>query len=318
MRVLPTVFFLICKVAGFALMFIHWLHSGALIDFILLMLLVILPLLRLRLPYAWVRYTFAIDSLMLALAGWWLVFCISTVAEAFNLLLQTERARWLALRDKTAERYYDLENLHSDEAAALSQVERMTAVAERTRIARDIHDTAGHEIVAAYISLQTARSMLDGQDGDALELLDAGLERLNNGAERIRDAVHNLSAVTALGVESLRDICSRFPACPVEFHAYGDTTKVPIYVWTMLEACLYESLTNTARHSAATRVEVNLDVTPHIARLCIENDGAHEAGNKSGSGLRNLGHRAAAIGGSLSVDAGEKFRVICVVPLRGN
>jgi signal transduction histidine kinase len=161
----------------------------------------------------------------------------------------------------------------------------------------------------------------DGTRAQALCLYDLALERLNNGANRIREAVHNLSAVTFLGVDNLREICQRFPVCDVKFNVYGDTMTVPIYVWTMLESCLSESLTNAARHSCAKQVSVDLDVTVHIVRLCIENDGqADPAPMRSpfgGQGLRNLRHRAAAIGGSLSVDSGDVFRVVCVIPLKG-
>jgi signal transduction histidine kinase len=238
----------------------------------------------------------------------------------FYLLLKHERSHWQKQRDKTAGQYYELESLQSDLTAALSQVERMTAVAERTRIARDIHDNAGHEIVAAYMSLQTAREMFGVENDDIgvpLELYDSALERLNAGVNKIREAVHNLSAVTFLGVDNLREICQRFPMCDVQFNVYGDTTTVPIYVWTMLESCLNESLTNAARHSSATQVSVDLDVTSHIVRLCIENDGVLGISDKLGVGLRNLRHRSAAIGGSLSVDSGEVFRVVCVIPLKG-
>jgi len=160
--------------------------------------------------------------------------------------------------------------------------------------------------------------LLPTQDLDVLELYDSALGRLDIGVNRIREAVHNLSAVTALGAEHLHEICRSFPGCPVNFNVYGDTNSVPIYIWTMLESCLNESLTNVARHSGATYVTANLDVTPHIVRLCIENDGVIFASKTPGSGLRNLRHRAAAIGGSLSVDSGEVFRVVCVAPLKGN
>ena len=48
----------------------------------------------------------------------------------------------LKLRDQTAEKYYELETLQSELTAALLQVERMTVVTERARIAHDIHDNA--------------------------------------------------------------------------------------------------------------------------------------------------------------------------------
>ena len=352
----PNLCFLYCKLIGFGLLLGFWLLNGETAGFFLLLLLICMSLLRWRVPKLnftvvfdiivcaalsalalWAHAPFALAISLFAamyfgfywaaIAGAYIfldfdppiaaALALAALCGVFLGLWTRERRERLEMRDKTAGRYYELEGLQSDLAAALVQIERMTAVAERTRISRDIHDNAGHEIIAAYISLQTAREMMDGADAAALELYDAALERLSAGADKIRDAVHNLSAVTALGVEALQDICRRFPACDVAFRAYGDTSKIPIYVWQMLETCLNESLTNVARHSAATRVTVDLDVTPHIVRLCIENDGtAKRTGKSVGTGLRNLRHRAAAIGGNLSATADMKgiYRVICVIP----
>ena len=226
-----------------------------------------------------------------------------------------EQDRKFALRDVEAVKFFELEHLQSSIMDTLPQIERMTAVAERARIARDIHDNAGHEIVAAYISFQTMRTLLDTENAEILELYDAALLRLSAGVGKIRDTAHNLHTVTATGAENLLEICQKFPCCPVNFRTYGDTSRLPIYVWSMFEACLNESLTNTARHARASYVSVELGVTQHIARFCIENDGVAESANRAGIGLRNLQSRAASVGGSLSVDAGKVFRVICVVPI---
>ena len=352
----PKQCFLFCNLAGYSLLFVLWFQSTEIAGFFLLLILVVMSLLRWRMPG--LDFTIALDILICAaLSTIWphilfamalplfaamyfrcyemsllvmiysffrfeamlvSVFILAALCGIFLGLWERERLEKIKTRDKSAGRYYELENLQGDLAAALAQVERMTAVAERTRIARDIHDNAGHEIVAAYISLQTAREMMDTTSADALEMYDAAMERLNAGANKIREAVHNLSAVTALGAENLQDICRRFPACDVLFRTYGDTTKIPMYVWNMLESCLNECLTNVVRHSTAKHVNVDLDVTPHIVRLCVENDNAAQSANISsmGSGLRNLRHRAAAIGGSLSVDASKTFRVICVIPIK--
>ena len=229
---------------------------------------------------------------------------------------EQEIARKFVLRDVEAEKYYELEHRQTDIMTTLPQIERMTALSERARIARDIHDNAGHEIVAAYISLQTLRGMLETDDAETLDLYDAALRRLSAGVEKIRETAHNLQTVTPVGVENLLEICERFPGCPVNFCVYGDTTRIPVYVWSMLEACLNESLTNVTRHARARYVSVELDATKHLVRLCIENDGAVKSGGRMGSGLRNLRHRAISIGGTLSIDAGEKFRVICVIPIQ--
>jgi signal transduction histidine kinase len=84
----------------------------------------------------------------------------------------------------------------------------------------------------------------------------------------------------------------------------------------MLEPCLNEALTNAARHAKPQKVSVTIDATANLIRLCVENDGFIKAISKMGAGLRNLRHRAAAVGGSVTIDAGETFKLICVIPLK--
>jgi len=234
-----------------------------------------------------------------------------------------EREQAYKWRDNEAMRYYELEAMQNDLKAATSKIERMTVVSERARIAREIHDNAGHEIVAAYMSLQTARTVLEDVLGEAdaaadiLALYDAALVRMDKGAKRMREAVHNLAPVATLGVEVLHETCKHFPSGKVEFKAYGDTAKLPVHVWGVLEACLNEALTNAVRHARPRAITAYLDATPHIVRLCVENDGVVAKKSHMGHGLRNLRHRVAAVGGSLAIDTGDVFRVTCVVPVRG-
>ena len=266
---------------------------------------------------------------------------LSCLCGLFLRFWSNEYIQRLQLRDESANKIYKLENMQSDFTSAMAQVERQTGLAERTRIARDIHDNAGHEIVAAYISFQAIRKLLGkyaaalGPERSAaqassiveiLEMYDDALKRLNNGTSQIRETAHNLQSATLIGAESMSEVCRQFPLCPVNFRIYGDTTRLPMYVWNVLNSCLNECLTNVARHSRAKNVKVTLDAAQHIARLCVENDGIVKETGKSpkhpsassgkmGVGLRNLRQRTATVGGSISVDTGNVFRVICVIPI---
>ena len=308
----PKVFFWLCNMVAAGLLFFSWLYSGEQSAFFLLLFLLCTTLFRWRLPGFW--QTVTIDAIVLLMFDQYIIFVIILLSEIFYRMWQAERTKGLQQRDAQAGKLYQFEDMQASLTEAVAQVERMSIVSERTRISRDIHDNAGHEIVAAFISFQTIRNLLDGQDAETLELYDAALERLDAGMNKIRESVHNLSAVTELGVSRLRNICETFPKCPVKMQVHGDTETVAIYIWNMLESCLRECLTNAARHSKCTYVSVSLDVTPHIVRLCVENDGVSSSSKAHGSGLRNLRHRTAAIGGSLSVDAGKVFRVVCVIP----
>ena len=284
--------------------------------------------------------TGAISALGISFAA---LVVVAGLAGLFLSLWQGELAQRIRFRDEQAGKYYELEELQNEIAATLPQIERSIAVTERTRIARDLHDNAGHEIVAAYISLQTVRTMLgdslrsdaDSPDtdshgtgsrdtdkaadtlSDALELYDAALQRLDKGVNKVRETAHNLQSVNSAGAEDLQQICADFPVCPVDFRMYGDGAQVPVYVWNMLESVVNEGLTNAARHAGPDRVLVELDITGYLVRLLMENDGNANEDFKVGSGLRNLRRRAAAIGGNFSAGAEKgSFRIVCTIPIK--
>jgi len=349
---LPQVSFMFCKIAGLGLLGVYWLYSEDSVGLLLMLFMACMFLLRWRVPglsvsvlldavVCAVFFPFAlVISLFSAMyyRKYVAVLALAVFALDMNIgapiavlggvagffLGQWGRGHEMGQKDRDAEagRYYELESLQQDLLSATKQIERMTVVSERARIAREIHDNAGHEIVAAYMSLQTAREIIEGVLGtageaeDIMALYDEALLRLEKGAQRMREAVHNLAPVAALGVESLQETCKRFPATKVDFNSFGDTSQVPVHVWGALEACLNETLTNAVRHAKPRKITAYLDTTPHIVRLCVENDGVMPKKQNMGHGLRNLRHRLAAIGGSLAVDSGEMFRVTCVIPVK--
>lgn len=337
--------FICCTIIGICLLVVHWLASDDTMGFFLMLFVVCMALLRWRV--AKTGFTSVLDVLaFVAFAPTFLgvalfaamyyrmyfsivavIYVISTAdiyagiiaalgggLGLFLRLWENERQQRLNLRDTEAGRYYQLESLQNELMSATAQIERMTVVSERARISREIHDNAGHEIVAAYMSLQTARGLFESAEPDALALYDAALERLDIGVIKMREAVHNLAPVATLGVETLQATCERFPQT-VEFKTFGDTRHVPVHVWNVLESCLNEGLTNATKHATPNRITVELDATTKIVRLCIENDGVISARKGIGTGLRNLRHRLLAIGGSLVVAHEDIFRVVCVVPL---
>jgi len=245
------------------------------------------------------------------------VFAIALMGGVIGLLLQlweSERDKRLDVRDVAARRFYRMEELQGDLISAANAVERMTAISERARISREIHDNAGHELVAAYMSLQTARNLLEDTDPDVLALFDAGMERLDAGVKKMRDAVHNMAPITALGIDALRDVCEKYPQ-EVDFKHHGDTSRVPIYAWNILEACLSECLTNAGKHANAKHISVEIDATQHIVRLCVENDGVTCADRNMGTGMRNMRFRLTSAGGSFSAQHDNVFRVVCILPI---
>lgn len=222
---------------------------------------------------------------------------------------------YLMQSDQQRRSLYELEDLKWELMAAGALASRNAELTERNRIAQDLHDDVGHEITAAVLALQAFEQLWREQDPLAQEIFHQAQQRLNNSAGQLRETVHNMRPNIPLGVDRLKEICDGFTACPIKLMIYGDTLRVPAHSWRILEPCLKEALTNVARHSRATEVEIKLDVNPNIVRLSIYNDGVASKLMKDGIGLRNLRLRARAAGGSLSVDAKEGFQLICVLPI---
>lgn len=213
---------------------------------------------------------------------------------------------------------YELENLKEELLIANAHSARMAELTERNRIAQQLHDEVGHELTAAVLALQAFEELWKENDPDANEMFSQAQQRLSKSAVYLRETVHNLKPVKELGVEGLHEISDQFTLCPVKFNVYGDTARVPVYLWSILYPTLKEALTNIIRHAQPTMVEISLDISPHILRLSVYNDEAtvkHKGEQGSGVGLRNLRHRAKAVGGSISTDTKDGFLLICVLPL---
>jgi two-component system sensor histidine kinase DesK len=220
-------------------------------------------------------------------------------------------------READAERGERLvgERLREEMAHDSARAARIAQLSERARIARDLHDHAGHEIIAAQLGLDAFEQLWREGDPQAGELLAQARGRLQEGMGILRATVRGLAPSKGTGVEGLDEICQAFADHPVRLGVTGNTDAVPPYAWAVLEPCLKEGLTNAARHGTSSAIEAALDVGPHIVRLCVASRGAGMKAGEAGFGLRSLQQRARAIGGSVATDARDGFRLICVLPL---
>lgn len=343
------------RIAGIFLLYLNWIKTGkSIAGVVLLLCLVILMLLRWRfVKLRWTilidqfvimaaslqwensYYALSLSAFEVMFSGSFIllipillssiflygdilngIFIVQSVFSGLCLYgWRKQKEAFLKRMDGDGKRNHELESIKQELLAANISVAKMAELSERSRIARDIHDNAGHEIIAAYMSLQTVQELLKADTNLAEELFGEALGRLETGIDKIREAVHNLAPLTDLGVAALRKLCEEFTYCPAELKVYGDTAKVPVYLWMILEPCLKEALTNILRHSEAKSVMVDLDITSHIVRLCVENDGGRNSERPFGIGLRNLSQRAMSVGGNISVDSVNGYRVVCVLPL---
>ncbi len=209
---------------------------------------------------------------------------------------------------------YELERTKSRLLNASKEIAHLTEVSERNRIAREIHDNAGHSIAAILIQLQAAAKLLDRNEKRAKEILKKSIDGLADALTLLRDTVHNLKPKETLGVEYIKSIINNFGFCPVDFDFYGDFGLLASNQLELTASIVKEALTNAARHSKATKVEISLDINEIYTRVYIKDNGIGCAQFKEGLGISGMKERVVNIGGTISISSNDGFLIVCLLP----
>ncbi|WP_152655554.1 sensor histidine kinase [Oceanobacillus sp. CFH 90083] len=286
-------------------------------------------------PGAWFALAIPVFEVMLKGKPWFmipsLIFLIVEAQSSLMLLLILFSAAFTGVAlyswsksvdlykkesDRERRHRYELESFKRELLSASAQTAKMAKLEERNRISKSLHDHVGHELTGAILALRAFEQLWKEGDPQAERLFFQAKERFSESSRHLRETVRNMKPISTLGMESFKEITEQFNMCPVQLNIYGDTSKIPSYLWGILEPALKESLTNVFRHSEATHVKVSLDVSESIVRLFIFNDGVLKGSSGYGIGLRNLRQRAQSVGGSLSASSvKEGFQLVCVLPL---
>ncbi|MFL6088992.1 MAG: sensor histidine kinase [Aeromicrobium sp.] len=220
--------------------------------------------------------------------------------------------------------------LFAERQARAEAYERAT-LAERDRIAREIHDLVAHSLSVTMLQVTAARQILNdlpdptGEVGEAVDAL-ADAERVGRQAMAdIRQTVSGLSATSARQplptIDDLGALVDQFRTAgqAVDFHAAGDLSHLPAPVGLGLYRIVQESLANVVKHGDGGKAVVDLEVTCRQARLTVRNaaPGARVPVDGLGTGLAGMKARIEQLGGHLTAGrGGEAWIVQAVVPLR--
>ncbi len=199
-------------------------------------------------------------------------------------------------------------------AMAQDQIEHLAAIAERERIARDLHDLLGHTLSTITLKSELAHKLaLDDPERAAGEMRD--VERISREAlAEVRSAVTGFRARGLQG--ELANVKLALEAGEVAFDYYAEPLELTPERESALALALREAVTNVLRHAGAEHCTVRLRRLGDHAELTVEDDGVGGAAVADG-GLAGMRARLQALGGTLQVtdDRGTRLRV--ALPLEG-
>lgn len=209
---------------------------------------------------------------------------------------------------------YELEQAKAQLLHSSREIATIAEVKERNRIAREIHDSIGHSIAGILIQLQAAHKLFSKDGERSLEMVQRSIDGLAEAVELIRNTVHNIKPQQHLGVAYIESIIDNYRFAPVDFKISGDFNTLPANHLEILSATIKEALTNTARYSKATKVEIAIEVNPQFTRLYIKDNGTGSKQIKEGLGISGMRERVRNIGGSISISSNNGFLIVCLLP----
>jgi signal transduction histidine kinase len=190
-------------------------------------------------------------------------------------------------------------------------------VSERTRIARELHDTLLQSFHGLLLRFQTVLYLLPDRPADAKKTLADAIDHAAKAITEGRDAVQGLRsstietnnlalAISALGAELAANCSGLRPAVHVTVE--GETREIHPILRDEIYKIAAEAIRNAFRHAHAGRIEVEIRYDTKEFRLRVRDDGQGidpevlaNQGREGHYGLRGMPERAALIGGKLAV-----------------
>ena len=219
----------------------------------------------------------------------------------------------------------DLNAVNEKLKAANRELQEVTALEERHRIAKDIHDTAGHSITTVIMQTEAARLVIDSDPEDAKRKITAANLQAKHALEELRESVHLLSGTRA--GKTLRDLLLEI------VHDSSDGTGVTVrYDIDDVELCdakrrfvlntLKEGISNGLRHGGATAFWFELKEEGDKVRFLLSDNGTglEISELKEGFGLAGMHTRAESLGGEVWFDTepDNGFEIHLTLPKDGN
>lgn len=192
---------------------------------------------------------------------------------------------------------------------ANEEIEHLATVAERERIARDLHDVLGHTLSVITLKSELAGKLME-RDPERAGKEIREVEQISRQAlSDVRDAIRGyrskgLAAELALAKSTLETA-----GVAVQCDA-ATTMKIPAVQETVLSLAVREAVTNVVRHAGARSCRMRLEQQNGSCRLEIQDDGRGSS-NGEGNGLKGMRERVEMLGGTLqrSTESGTTLTI---------
>jgi signal transduction histidine kinase len=179
--------------------------------------------------------------------------------------------------------------------------------AERSRLARDLHDGLGGMLSVVKLNLKDMKqfAIIEGGDlehfGNALNMLDQSINELRRVAHHIMP-----DSLMRYGLKvALEDFCHAIPG--TQFQYLGENPRLDNRLEVLIYRCAHELINNAVKHAKATSINVQLLIDKNIVSLTVQDNGVGFDPQTTGSGigLENIKTRLAVHNGKINIHSSQ-------------
>ena len=202
------------------------------------------------------------------------------------------------------------------------QIESLTLVEERNRMARDLHDTLGHSFISYILGIDAVLYLMDSNTLQAKKKLEELRNYASENLDQIRETIHEIGTEMDIlltnNFSTIIDEFSEYTNTKVDFKVTGEEYVLHHSMRMALLRCLQESLTNAKRHGNATEISIQLSFFENDVELMIVDNGEGSEKVEYGFGLTSMQERLKALNGDFKVISAKSFgtTVKCHIPYR--
>jgi len=210
-----------------------------------------------------------------------------------------------------------LRKVNSELLATQALLADNTRIAERVRIARELHDLVGHHLTALTLNLEVATHLADGK---ALEHVQQAHSLAKLLLADVREVVNDMRVDDKVDLAAaLRTLVTGVPEPVIHLDLPTELAMTDPQRAQVLLRCAQEIITNSVRHARAANLWIGLVQDSDGVALTARDDGRGVGNVESGNGLNGMEERLRQVGGELKIESspGRGFALYAWIPVEG-
>jgi signal transduction histidine kinase len=208
----------------------------------------------------------------------------------------------------------ELRRVNSELRATQSLLEENTRIAERVRIARELHDLVGHHLTALTLNLEVVTHLVDGK---VLEHVQQAHSLARLLLADVREVVSDMRKDDMVNLaDALNKLIEGVPKPWIHLDLPSVAVMIEPQRAQVLLRCVQEMITNSVRHARARNLWLRLSISPEGLALSARDDGVGTHKVTAGNGLNGMKERLKQMGGKLEIESepGEGFALHAWLP----